>query len=337
VALATALLLNVGHYGRNLEVFGHPLGPRSEGLLNYANDAITPPLLVSNLLRNVSLQLDTRTPVLNRGIVATVRRAHDMVGLDPNDPRTTWSNLVFDGPRPSTDADTAGNLWHFLLTVLVVLLVAFAPPLPVHRAYSWALMAAFLLFCAYLRWQPWHTRLHLPLFVLAAPLVSVLLCSRLPPRGSGAVGALLVLWALPLVLMNPTSPLLGPRSVFRVARQAQYFRNWPDLESPYRRAVRTVTAANCTDVGLYEDVRWEYPLWPLFRAQASHVRIEHVGVTNASGSLAQREPFRSFSPCAVISFQPNAATSLRLGQLVYDRASSGAGVTVFLSSGRERK
>jgi hypothetical protein len=296
---------------------------------------MTPPLLVSNLLRNVSLQLDTRTPVLNRGIVAAVRRAHDLVGLDVNDPRTTWSSSVFDGPRPSTDADTTGNLWHFLLSALVVLLVAFAPPLSVHRAYSWALMAAFLLFCTYLRWQPWHVRLHLPLFVLAAPLVSVLLCSRLRPKGSGAVGTLLVLWALPLVLMNPASPLLGPRSVLRVARQAQYFRNWPDLESPYRHAVRTVRSASCTDVGLYEDVRWEYPLWPLFGAQASPVRIEHVGVTNVSSRLAQREPFRSFSPCAVISFQPSAATSLRLGRLVYDRAWSGAGVTVFLSSGLE--
>src|SRR5207245_8958683 len=154
----------------------------------------------------------------------------------------------------------------------------------------------FLLFCAYLRWQPWHSRLHLPLFVLACPLVAAALGARFGQTTTAAVSAGLVLWALPPTLTNQARPLLGAHSVFRDARDTQYFRSWPDLELPYRRTARALRASGCSRLGLYKDVVWEYPLWPLLRAQSGSVRIEHVGVENASAPLAGRPPFSSFAP-----------------------------------------
>jgi len=45
-------------------------------------------------------------------------------------------------------------------------------------AYAIALVAAFLIFCTYLRWQPWNSRLDLPFFVLWSPVISLVLLRR---------------------------------------------------------------------------------------------------------------------------------------------------------------
>jgi hypothetical protein len=167
-----------------------------------------------------------------------------------------------------------------------------------------ALSAAAL--CLGLNWQGWVSRLQLPVFVLACPLIGVA-AGRLPPRVGRACGALLLVVALPWVLRNNTRRLIGPRSIFLTPRTEQYFANHRALLAPYRRAARAVAAAGCTEAGLIiggDD--FEYPLWVLMAEEAGRpVALRHVQVGNESAVREGPVP----PPCAVVAVGPERIAS----------------------------
>jgi len=299
-----ALALNAGQYGRNVEVFGSPLGPTDEGApsLHYLNDTLTPALLVSNVVRDLGVNL-VATPLVAINVRALnfVRLVHTWLGTDISDPRTTWGGELFR-EQPvglAFDDNFAGNPLH--LALFGVALVA-AWPLR-HRlgsvavGYALVLASGWLLFAAVLRWQPWHTRLELPLFVLGAPLIALVL-ERLSPRATRVACLALVLAMVPWVAYNQARPLVGPRSVLRVSRTDQYFTNRPGLREPYLAATTRLAELGCARIGFMSTPDgWEYPLRALLPGQ---VEIEHVAVTNVSAGL----PAAPFAPCAIVAVGP---------------------------------
>ena len=82
------------------------------------------------------------------------------------------------------------------------------------RRYALCVIGATLLFLVVLRWQPWITRLQLPIFALAAPLIGFLAFERI--RGWARIGAtalltlLLVILAMPPLWANYRRPIFPP-------------------------------------------------------------------------------------------------------------------------------
>src|ERR1017187_8893672 len=98
-----------------------------------------------------------------------------------------------------------------------------APPPPDWSHYAAALLTASLLFCLYLKWQPFLARLELPLFVLGAPLAGLLVEKLRYPAVALILALFLVNNARPALFENWTRPLKGPRSLFATARDDNYF------------------------------------------------------------------------------------------------------------------
>jgi len=161
-------------------------------------------------------------------------------------------------------------------------------------------LAGFLCFCVVFRWQPWHGRLHLPLFVLAAPFVAVALAS-LVERGPGHQMLVLALGvsSIPYLLMNEARPLVGKRSLLRQTRAETLFNNNPDLRDSYERVAQSLLRSHCRDIGLnLGGDGWDYPLWTLLEeGSPERLRVRDIGVNNETRSLSP--PVR-FAPCAVV-------------------------------------
>ncbi len=107
LVVTAALIVNFGHFSRNMALFGRPLtvGPGQERVTNSVH---TPAALASNVIRNVSLHLGTPSKAVNAKIDQAVRRVHDVLGISVDDPRTTtWGK--FQIRRMSTYEDDAGN------------------------------------------------------------------------------------------------------------------------------------------------------------------------------------------------------------------------------------
>jgi hypothetical protein len=146
-------------------------------------------------------------------------------------------------------------------------------------------------------WQRGNSRRHLPLFVLAAPLIGVGLEGR--RRLAVVLATAFGLLALPSLAATWPRELLGPRSVLTMPRPAQQFRNHPMLQPVYEAAADVLSTMGCARVGLVlggDD--WEYPFWPLLRARFGEgLWMEHVLVQNASAGLSAPAPG---APCALL-------------------------------------
>ncbi len=306
--VAGVLLVNAPQFVRNIGLSGSPLGfdsAQADGIFRWRNERPGWKSTISNALRNTSEQLGARSQRWNQAVYDTVLRIHHALALDPQDPDTTWPGARYEPPLSANHEANANNRWHLLLLIAAAIFAAFAGRdrwLP----YAGALLAAFLLFCLYLKWQPFLARLELPLFILGAPLAAFLLERLRPALLSAALCLFLLSNARLPLLQNWTRPLTGPHSLFVTTRDDAYFNDmvqWNN-RAQYLAAVDPVARSGCNLVGLdINPNQLEYPFQALLREHNPSVRFVHVNVRNPSARYAMPDARR---PCVTVVIGPFA-------------------------------
>ncbi len=328
---AIALAPNLGHYARNQGLYGTPIGPGGEesGKYRYANEVFGPRAFASNLLRNLALETAVPIRALDRAEESAVRGVHRWIGADPDDPRTTFTEQKFAVRGNFWNSENvASNPLHLALLVgsLIALWSARWPERRRAAGYGAALVGGFLLFCFYLRWQPWHCRLHLPLFVLGSVLVALVMERTLPARRSLATSGLLLVLAGWVTAHALGRPMVGPSSIFAMRRNDQYFTSSPGARPVYNRLADGVALRGRNNIGLVMDVNdYEYPLWVLVKQRNPRARIEHVQVENVSRRRAEVPPWSSFKPDLVIHINGRRGEA-RIVDVAQDPGPGGEGL-----------
>jgi 4-amino-4-deoxy-L-arabinose transferase-like glycosyltransferase len=344
---AIALALNIIHYWRNWQVFDSFLGESGQGL-----EIFNLSVFLSNILRNLALHLSTPVRSINLVTIQAVEALHRLIGIDASDPRiTSPPGYHFDMHSLINHEDLAGNPLHLFL-FLAVTIAFFVTKNPLKRrqryflaAYWLAVLAGFLLFCALIIWSPWRSRLHLPIFVLAAPFIGSIFSEVLSRRLVNLVVAALLGASFIWVGFNETRPLIlnsqivETRQVYNIFNQSrtdQYFATRPDLQENYVKIAEFVKSQTCTQLGLKlgKGDLWEYPLWVLLNNHANpSLRIEHIDVANASATQAQVSSYRPFLPCAVVAIGHEAATQdeIYAYQTIYQRQWNEGNFSVFVN------
>ncbi len=310
-AALCALALNAPQYARNYNLSGSILGfdsAQGNGFFRWRNESFGWKQTASNILRNLSEQVGARSPRWNQGVYRFVLRAHQAIGIAPDDPATTWRWSTYAAPKNANHEADAPNRWHLAILYLIGIVLSWRAMRGRDRErfyYILAIACGFIAFCAYLKWQPFLARLFLPLFVAGAPLAAMAEELEMRSRTCGALAtAALCLFLLnnarPAALENWVRPLKGPASVLRRPREAQYFsdmKQWNN-ESSYRAAVDLLADSPCATVGLdITDLQLEYPLQALLRRLHPRVQFLHTGVANAS---ARYRPSVETKPCAIV-------------------------------------
>ena len=304
ILAAAALAINAGHILRNERAFGWALGPRAETAI-YANEIHTPRALASNVIRNLAVHLGTplgTEGILGEGILATVMRMQDWTGLDVNDRRTTFLDTRF-GYSLSLNEDYAGNPLHLIFAgfAVVAALLGFRQN---RRAgiYSVCLLVAFLLFCGYLKWQPWISRLQLPMFVAAAPLFGLFLSRDALRRVAPLLAGLLLFVGLVYATRGEVRPLVGTGTVLVRPRTDLYFATRNALRDPFIAAATVLARGGPSTVGIISGLDdWEYPLRLLVRMRGgSNVQFEHISVQNPSRDCPPDIPTNSGLPEKIV-------------------------------------
>jgi hypothetical protein len=308
-AACLALSLNTPQYVRNHTLSGAVMGfdsAQGDGFYRWRNDRFGWKPTISNVLRHTSEQLGARSDKWNQFVFLLVNRVHSVLGIDVNDPATTWPYTRYRAPRNANhETDAPNRMALLILTILgcFLLLRSLRRRDRCRALYAGSLVVAFIAYCAYLKWQLFMGRLLLPLFVLGAPVTSVIEELLTPTILQLAACLLLLDGARLPVLENWVRPIRGSGSVLHANRDSQYFSDmttWNNAAS-YREAVQQLSAIKCEVVGIdITHFQLEYPLQALLREQNSGVLFVHTGVSNASKRYPPSVPVQ---PCAVVCLE----------------------------------
>ena len=301
------IVINLGQIVRNQDLFGNPIGPldaASVGEVDYANRLFTPPAIISGLLRNISLHLGTRIPIVDRVIDLGLYYIHNFLDIDLSDPRTTYQGLTFTMSSLNYHEDGAGNLLHLLLMGFGFIVIIGSKTFRKMKSllvYLILVVSGFIIFCVYLRWQPFSSRLHLPWFLLWSPITAIVIVNLVKDRWISIllVGGALLFFCYPWITKNDLKPLFGPNSIFTREHDSLMFNNALYYWDDYTQAVDLVSHHSCAQVGLDLPGEWEYPIWVFLKERSVQpVRLKDVNVKNISQKYALAA---DFTPCAMIS------------------------------------
>ncbi|MEH1898692.1 MAG: glycosyltransferase family 39 protein [Nostoc sp.] len=304
-----SLLLNLGHYLRNYNLFASPLGEPG----NYSNEVYGINILFSNVLRNIALHIGTPVGLWNGIANRLIQIIHIFIGVDINDPRITFSKTFFVPGGWSTigisgNENSAGNLVHLVLIIICMTIFITRKEIRKQRYlfdYLIAALSTFIIFCYFVKWQAWNSRLHLPFFVLLSPFLGIVLSKLEKQRIAIIIVTFLLISSLPWVFLNRFRPIIDSNNIFQVSRIEQYFTNRPYLKTTYAGAVEFLNSKKCSNIGLsMGNDPWEYPFWVLWRQNNQEiVKIQHINVTNISAVLEKEDYYKDFEPCGIISME----------------------------------
>jgi hypothetical protein len=327
VFLVLVVGINAGQFVRAWQVTGTPFdepfpagGPR----VAFANGHISPAAIAANVLRQTSLQLGTPSGRLNRRIEATIRKAITLLGEDPDDPRSSWSSFPFYVDHPARLETQAGNPVHFALIIACFFLAPFLKLRLKDRRLIWyiaSIVLGFIVFSASIRWQPWGSRFHLPLFVMAAAIVGVA-AERVFKTDRGFTrrwlilfpAALLVAVALPYLLSNSTRSVLRTKDFPTIFddRAALYFADQHTAQAPVVLAMAdAIRKSGCgrialdaylpipePRIGMSPPSFYIYPLLAQLGIDGKTNFVRYIHVQNPTAAFAPRTP--SPPDCAVV-------------------------------------
>jgi hypothetical protein len=225
------------------------------------------------------------------------------LNIDVNDPGTT-AFTKFRLKKPSTNEITAGNSAHmWLLIALFGLLLFRRRRLPESVAqYSIVVMLTFLTFSFLFKWEPFASRFHMPFFILAAPVVGLILSRTLASRIAYIIGLALLVLSLPWLLSIQSRPLVPNAlstvgSILNESREVLYFAVEPIYRAPYVDLTTRIIEEGCTSVALaISGSGAEYPFWVLLGAPRDELQIEWL----VSGTPSAAYKDADFKACAVI-------------------------------------
>ena len=272
------LLLNSGHMLRNQLATGSPFGSPEIFKLE-RNKRLTMRNACSNIIRNLALNSNSGIRPVTQALNRSLEWLHGLTGADLNEAATTYHGCRFFFREKFIVLDSyTSNTWHVFLFVVAGIAAAVRPrSYPTLLLYGALAAAGFLLFCFYLKWQWWHSRLHLGFLVLAAPLAGILLTRNLSRSAILILGALLTLFAVFSLMKNQSRPVLSAEFI-KLPREDKYMAiDGPHLSRSLGVVADAVVASESEKVGLNLPFdAAEYPLWMMLRKRGFAGRINHV-------------------------------------------------------------
>ncbi|MEQ9551210.1 MAG: hypothetical protein RIM23_16560 [Coleofasciculus sp. G3-WIS-01] len=314
------LSLNWGHYSRNFDLYGNPISV-AEYSADYKIEVYSLPTWISNIIRNLSLHVDiirylglqdfiTPTTGISHKLISII---HSVLGVNMNDPRTTYPLKSYTVPGLSFDENVAGNPLHLFLIALAIIVFVFNKELRTKKdviGYVLALICGFLLLCWMLKIQPYQSRHHLSIFVLFSSFVGLVFNKSWNCHVLMILAVIMIVASIPFMVNNKYRPIAAEQNIFNTSRNELYFTNRKHLKEPYFATVDFLKKQNCETIGLSlggtpipSGTYWEYPFWVLLQENNPQtIRFEHIlHPDNRSQAKSKIYPHNNFNPCAIIA------------------------------------
>ena len=296
LCLAIIILINFPHSYRNYQFSGDIRGTSKEESQDYINEDLSLPNTISIAVKNIGLHLD---PLFmgNTGNVL-IEKFHLMTSLDINKRGTNVFNATFTcNPGWKNHEDTQPNFLHLLMICISSGLIVYLwfrkekteknsilLVIIIHALFQ------FLLFCLMLSWEPWNSRLHIPLFYSVIPVIVIGFGLKKINVIYHILTLVLIAQAFYIILTNYSREFISIENQnstigINETRYKKYFTNRPNLYPEYDKITNKLAAQKTSKIGLIiHNDSWEYPLYPKLNEQI--VEPIHLQVKNYTKSIS---------------------------------------------------
>jgi len=284
--VVVAVLPGLGHYGRLISAHGSPFFPGAK-ITQSASFGFGQTL--DSLILQSASELALPQDRVNTIMLSMINQVSTVLGWSEHRADTVIFNQPVRTPEPrwlETDV-SASNPLHFSIAVVCLIAALWwlvrGRMRPVGH-YSLCCISGYLLFVSLIRWQPYITRLHLPLLVEMSPLVGVAGSEMRRFRPLVEFLALAVcISSWPFLVGNRDRPLWASSYLMQDPITTMFLAQ-PALLEPYRTTIRRILDKDCRQVGLvpqydyyHHAEPWVYPYWHFLRYDlAKGGRIEEV-------------------------------------------------------------
>lgn len=281
IAGLICLSINLPHYYRNTIYFGDPLEAYPSTKSTFGVDAFMyGPML--HLYTNIPIPLST-SEIINKKL-ASINK--DVIPYSPLETSTNSSQFL---ERLLTQhEDYAINFFHTLF-ILIVSIVIFFRARGQFKYVIWGIVL-FIIFSICIPWQPWLTRLQLPMYAYFAIIfaISIGLLNRV---FEWLLVSILCLFSFFPLFMNRTRPILPilyhgviKKEYWRLDRENLRFVNYsPEFEKS-KTYYSIIEKESPKHIGIILDpYSWEYQLWQfvkskpnLHETKISHIKLDSI-------------------------------------------------------------
>ncbi|MCE6993024.1 glycosyltransferase family 39 protein [Dyadobacter sp. CY323] len=316
--LVILLLLNAPFWFRTYQLFGSPIGPMTNGNKTHFNG---PADYISSLSKHVVLHLGFVSPGNKYNILIEnqLKKLHHAMGIPLN---SAGTGMDFKMNKLNFNEDFAHNFLAIWLIIFSIPLLFFARLSRPAKLYSRLALLSFLVFCFFIAYQTYGSRLHIAFFMLYSPVIGLVYSSFLSGFLSKSLVFILWLAALPFALLSVTHPLLSTKwffetvfppinsalnlniniegnmnlkqesVLFSTPEKALWGDYWPETE----KFLKEVNAHHPKKIGFdFEEDSHDYAYQYSLRSPGRV--FEHVAVRNLSGTLEKPD----FQPDVIIA------------------------------------
>lgn len=281
--LLCVIFINSMHWYRNYKEFASPVGPKymSEQMLN--NDHSLQ-IITSNIVKNTGLQIGLPLKKYNSYVDKLIYDLHKIMNLEINDSGNSWYSIKYQ-TQFSIHEDLTGN---FLLTIFLIFSFLFLFKEKEKTYYGFAIISGLIIFNYLFKWQPWGSRLMLPILLVSIPLISNVLIEIIRNKAiTFLLIIILIICSWPFIagsskyfgnfptLLNSNRQILPLSEFGRLDRFKRYFSERQILYEDFEIVYSYLNKNNIKQIDLFLNYdSWEYPWWVLAKNINPNIKIK---------------------------------------------------------------
>jgi len=338
ISIVMIFVINAGHTSRNYAYSGDIMGTDKKESEDYLCTKFSIKNSISITVKNIGLHLD---PFFVGDIGNKfIEKFHLMIGKEINDPATNLFNMKFTcKPGLKNHEDFQPNFLHLLLitfasVLLLGLFLKSTKDLELRNSilYISLIGIQFVFFCTLLLWEPWNTRLHLPLFLSSTPIVVFAFYkSHFFYKIRYLIYIILLSFAFMVVIFNYSRPIISTNSTSKInindERFKKYFSNNLELYPEYKDCVTQLHKQKIKSIGLIIHIdTWEYPLYCTFLTEK--IKSVHINVNN----LTKNIPSKNENINCIISNTINKSEIEYMGVAFFNTSKNNKNIWMYFKS-----
>lgn len=299
ISALLALSIQLRYLVQNFKLFGNILGKHLTNIageeLVLINEKINLSVVVSNLIKNIMIHLPI--PIFSGYVQTVINKIHELIKLPLNSPITTCCQTQFKMQSIIfPQEDIVANPIHLLLIIFAGFFLLKKSVRKDKSKYIFIyilLIISIIAFSSIIKWQPFHPRFHIPIFVMGT-IISVLILEKYKLGDMiirmGTIGSIIL--GILLLGFNVSRPYISYSSIYNMVkrfsppgvqmpisflvkpRAEQYFNARPYWFIPYNQTIDNLNYTTDKDIlalKLKDD--FEYPIWKLMKEKGIKGKI----------------------------------------------------------------